>query len=228
MQQHFITVSLRELLCCSRGCDGEISSDVASWDSLGVLFLDGGEMVRVCVSIARVSVDGCSAVENVHKRGIPCFNIHYHFKLLATTTTTPTSQSHDPHQNSTPHFSTLTTSSKSTHQPNNMHFPTSTLMLTLLASLSSAAPLATTVRVQLNGLSELAVQREVPINNAAFTFSGKFTDGFISNLNGNAGVTCQAYSDAAATVKVGGRFGTGGVKFNAGKEVMVKVLKCRK
>ncbi|KAG4435669.1 hypothetical protein IFR05_008835 [Cadophora sp. M221] len=87
---------------------------------------------------------------------------------------------------------------------------------------------ATTVRVQLNGLSELAVQREVAINNAITLFSGKFTDGFITNLNGQNGVTCQAYSDKAATKKVGGRFGKAGVKFNGGKEVQVQAVKCSK
>ncbi|KAH6719124.1 hypothetical protein BKA61DRAFT_669464 [Leptodontidium sp. MPI-SDFR-AT-0119] len=87
---------------------------------------------------------------------------------------------------------------------------------------------ASTVRVQLNGLSELAVQREVATDNAITLFSGKFTDGFISNLNGQNGVTCQAYSDKAATKKVGGRFGKNGVTFNGGKEVQVQAVKCSK
>ncbi|KAH7330219.1 hypothetical protein BKA65DRAFT_554210 [Rhexocercosporidium sp. MPI-PUGE-AT-0058] len=93
---------------------------------------------------------------------------------------------------------------------------------------SALSARATTVRVQLNGNSELAVQREVATNNAITLFSGKFTDGFISNLNGQNGVTCQAYSDKAATKKVGGRFGKNGVKFNGGKEVQVQAVKCSK
>lgn len=87
---------------------------------------------------------------------------------------------------------------------------------------------ATTVRVQLNGLSELAVQREVAINNSITLFAGRFTDGFISSLNGQNGVTCQAYSDKAATKKVGGRFGKNGVVFNGGREVQVQAVKCSK
>ncbi|KAL2067330.1 hypothetical protein VTL71DRAFT_1755 [Oculimacula yallundae] len=100
------------------------------------------------------------------------------------------------------------------------------------AALPLAEPIisarANTVRVQLNGNSELAVQREVAINNAITLFSGKFTNGFITNLNGQNGVTCQAYSDKAATKKVGGRFGKAGVKFNGGKEVQVQAVKCSK
>ena len=68
----------------------------------------------------------------------------------------------------------------------------------------------------------------VAINNAITLIAGKFTDGFITNLNGQNGVTCQAYSDKAATKKVGGRFGKGGVKFNGGKAVAVAAVKCSK
>ncbi|CZT48242.1 uncharacterized protein RSE6_08912 [Rhynchosporium secalis] len=124
-----------------------------------------------------------------------------------------------------------------------MQFSTLTITLfALLPALSLAAPFASpeaiaepiidaranTVRVQLNGNSELAVQREVAINNAITLFSGRFTNGFISNLNGQNGVTCQAYSDKAATKKVGGRFGKAGVNFNAGKEVQIAAVKCSK
>ncbi|KAG4425734.1 hypothetical protein IFR04_001196 [Cadophora malorum] len=134
-----------------------------------------------------------------------------------------------------------------------MQFSTLTITLfALLPALSLAAPVASpepiaiaepvaiaepeaviearanTVRVQLNGLSELAVQREVATNNAITLIAGKFTDGFITNLNGQNGVTCQAYSDKAATKKVGGRFGKGGVKFNGGKAVAVAAVKCSK
>ncbi|KAH7403436.1 hypothetical protein BKA64DRAFT_706930 [Cadophora sp. MPI-SDFR-AT-0126] len=132
-----------------------------------------------------------------------------------------------------------------------MQFSTLTItLLALLPALSFAAPVASpepiavaepiaeveaalearanTVRVQLNGLSELAIQREVATNNAITLISGKFTDGFITNLNGQNGVTCQAYSDPAATKKVGGRFGKAGVKFNGGKAVSVAAVKCSK
>jgi hypothetical protein len=109
-----------------------------------------------------------------------------------------------------------------------MQFPTTLTILALLTPLIAAAPLASTVRVQLNGLDELAIQKEIPINNKATSFAGKFTDGFITNLNGNSGVTCQAYLDAAATKKVGDRFGTDRVVFNGGKEVEVAVVKCSK
>lgn len=115
-----------------------------------------------------------------------------------------------------------------------MQFPTTFAILAILAPLISAAPASieerqsSTVRVQLNGRDELAIQKEIPINNAATSFAGKFTDGFITNLNGNSGVTCQAYSDSAATVKVGGRFGTSDVSFNGGNEVTVAVVKCSK
>ncbi len=109
-----------------------------------------------------------------------------------------------------------------------MQFPTTFTILALLAPLITAAPLAATVRVQLNGLSELAIQRSVPIDNTITAISGKFTDGLIRDLGGNSGVTCQAYSDAAATKKVGGRFGTNTVVFNGGKEVTIAAVKCKK
>lgn len=53
----------------------------------------------------------------------------------------------------------------------------------LFAPLISAIPLNAFVRVQLNGLSELAIQKEIPIDQSAAPFSGRFTDGFIVNAN---------------------------------------------
>ncbi|KAH8653244.1 hypothetical protein BGZ60DRAFT_419816 [Tricladium varicosporioides] len=116
-----------------------------------------------------------------------------------------------------------------------MQFTTFAATFALL-SLAAAAPAASveeravkaTVRVALSGLSELQIQREIPNNGQAGAAPGKFTDAVIQNLNGNAGITCQAYSDAAATKKVGGRFGTTSIKLNGGKEVTVAVVKCAK
>ncbi|KAH6665030.1 hypothetical protein B0J14DRAFT_607219 [Halenospora varia] len=116
-----------------------------------------------------------------------------------------------------------------------MQFATLAATFALL-SLAVAAPAASieeravkaTVRVALSGLSELQIQREIPSNGQAGAAAGKFTDAVIQNLNGNTGITCQAYSDAAATKKVGGRFGTNSIRLNGGKEVTVAVVKCAK
>jgi hypothetical protein len=109
-----------------------------------------------------------------------------------------------------------------------MQFSSVFTILSILAPLIAAAPTASpTVRVQLNGLDELALQNEIPTDNSATPFGGRVTDASISESYGNSGVTCQAYSDKAATIKVGGRFGAEDVVFNGGKEVTVAAVKCR-
>jgi len=95
-------------------------------------------------------------------------------------------------------------------------------ILLFIAPLISAA----TVRVQLDGLDELAIQKEIPTTNVATSFPGSFTDGFITNLEGNNGVTCQAFSDAAGTKAVAGRFGAAGSTFNGGQAVTIGSVKC--
>jgi len=109
-----------------------------------------------------------------------------------------------------------------------MHFSTTLLaLLPILTPLISAVPAAatSTVRVQLNGLDELAEQREITIG-VLTSFAGPFTDGFIEDLEGHTGVTCQAFTDTAGKDKVGGKFGIGDVEFDGGNAVNVETVKC--
>lgn len=98
-------------------------------------------------------------------------------------------------------------------------------IVALLAPLISAAPAASMVRVQMDGLDELAEQREITLHTVA-SFPGSFTDGFIEDLEGHSGVTCQAFSDNAGTKKVGGAFGVGGATFNGGNAITIATVKC--
>jgi hypothetical protein len=106
-----------------------------------------------------------------------------------------------------------------------MQFSSVVALVALLTPLIAAAPAASTVNVQMDGLDELAEQREITLNTVT-SFPGSFTDGFIEDLQGNSGVTCQAFSDNAGTKKVGGSFGVGGTTFDGGNAVDIETVKC--
>ena len=110
------------------------------------------------------------------------------------------------------------------------------IITTFLIPLVTAVPqlplsYTPTVRVQIDGFSELARLEEIPLNTLT-PFPGDYADGFITDLEVHVGVACQAYSDKAGTEEVGAslaveRFITRGwPKFDGGEVVHVKNIKC--
>jgi hypothetical protein len=83
-----------------------------------------------------------------------------------------------------------------------------------------------TVRVQLSGADELAIQLEVPLNGKPFLTGSlqKFQTVAVSDTEGFQGVKCQAFIDIAAKVKAGSIFSTDNVSL--GGDQLVQAIAC--